>query len=326
MKKISLEDLVAGRNLADYLAVYAYVRALVEAGQIKPLKNAGKNGKTPSLYKSYWLLETRPPQEELFLEELNYRLHYAIDNGYYLKHLDAYGQERPYVKALSKYLQGDELQVPMSCNERSFAIWQEEKFLLKGGRQVLSHCGLNLEALNVYSTVEPLAYFTLHRETPQSILFIENKDTFYTLRKAMLAGTEAFWGTGFGTIIYGGGKRVISSCKEFPLSGEPYMDQQNHLYYFGDLDYEGIKIYEELAAVLKAYGELKPLVLAYTAMVKKAEALALPHMKAGQDYCEGKVFYKYFNETMAEKIQGILAGNYYIPQEIINIKDIEGNG
>lgn len=50
------------------------------------------------------------------------------------------------------------------------------------------------------------------------------------------------------TEIFGAGKGIIRSFQDFDLCAEPYMKHpKNTIYYFGDLDYEGIGIYENLA-------------------------------------------------------------------------------
>lgn len=53
----------------------------------------------------------------------------------------------------------------------------------EGGGQILRNVGLTLEALNVYQTAEPLAYYAKDKTVPQNVLIVENKDTFYTMRR-----------------------------------------------------------------------------------------------------------------------------------------------
>ena len=54
-----------------------------------------------------------------------------------------------------------------------------------------------------------------------------------------------FFGAEIGTLIYGAGKGIIRSFQDFDLCAEPYMKHpKNTIYYFGDMDYEGIGIYE----------------------------------------------------------------------------------
>lgn len=47
-----------------------------------------------------------------------------------------------------------------------------------GGKTILKHCGLSEDKLNFYTTSEPFAYYTVHKQVTQTVLIIENKDTF----------------------------------------------------------------------------------------------------------------------------------------------------
>ena len=66
---------------------------------------------------------------------------------------------------------------------------------------------------------------------------------------------------------------------------EPYMKHpKNTIYYFGDLDYEGIGIYENLAEKFRSRWKILPFVLAYQAMLGKAEQITeLPETKEHQN-------------------------------------------
>ena len=48
---------------------------------------------------------------------------------------------------------------------------------------ILKNLGLELDFLNYYDTCEPIAYYSMSKENPQNILVLENKDTYYTMRK-----------------------------------------------------------------------------------------------------------------------------------------------
>ena len=85
--------------------------------------------------------------------------------------------------------------------------------------------------------------YTHTREVPQNLLLLENKDTFYSMRRHLLEGKDTILGMKIGTLIYGAGKGILKSFQDFSICAEPYMqNRQNQIYYFGDLDYEGIGI------------------------------------------------------------------------------------
>ena len=324
-KRRTLEEILGRKINAEYSEQHAYIMGLVESGRIKPVLASKKNGKKPALYREYWELEEERDYSAL-KQELLYKLASQINITYYQHNLETYNKERKDVLPLSSFLQNSAtlLAKQVSYNERSFQIWQREKLLLQGaGKKILSHCGLELAKLNCYSTAEPFAYFALTRAVPQKLLIIENKDTFFSMRKHLLAGNRQLLGENVSTIIYGAGKRVVSYFQEFNASAEPYMlADGNELLYFGDLDYEGIGIYETLAKSFAEQGEIKPFIPAYLAMLVKAGAYKqLPSTKKEQNRNLQGAFFRYFSADAQAQMQSILQQDLYIPQEILTISD-----
>lgn len=325
MKKRSLEEIL-GKHMQDpYDVQYKYVVDLLSSGQIKSVKSSPGNGKKPALHTQFWLVDEKPDYST-WKDELLYRTDPHIRVDYYLHHLDMYDQDRRYVQRLSEYLQkkGGLPSVAISRNERSFEIWGEEKFLTGGaGRTILSRCNIDEAALNTYSTAEPFAYFALYRTTPQRILILENKDPFFGMRKFLLEGNREILGVNIGTLIYGAGKRVVSSFREFEISAEPYMkDAGNELLYFGDLDYEGILIYETLAEAFTDSGVIRPFVPAYLSILDKGDRVqTLPQSKEHQNQNNNGSFFSFFDEHTVGRMKNILESGRYIPQEILNTED-----
>lgn len=324
-KRRTLEEILGSKINAEYSEQHAYIMELVGSGRIKPVLVSKKNGKKPPLYREYWELEEKRDYSAL-KQELLFKLAPQIDITYYQHNLETYNKERKDVLQLSSFLQNSAtlLTKQVSYNERSFQIWQREKFLLQGaGKKILGHCGLELAELNCYSTAEPFAYFTSTRAVPQKLLIIENKDTFFSMRKHLLAGNNQLLGENISTVIYGAGKRVVSYFQEFNASAEPYMlADGNELLYFGDLDYEGIGIYETLAEGFAEQGEIKPFIPAYLAMLAKAgNYKQLPSTKKDQNRNLQGGFFRYFPVNAQSQMQSILQKDLYIPQEILTISD-----
>lgn len=327
MKRISLEALLQQSGTDSYEQQHSYIMGLLNEEKLKPVKASGTNGKKPALYLSYWILEDKKDYNA-FKEELIYQLHPGISVDYYLSRLEQYEEDREWVLLLSEFLKErqEKLLAAESVNERSFEIWGREKFLAKeqGGR-ILKRCGLTEEELNVYDTAEPLAYYSHTKETPQNILILENKDTFYSMRRHLLAGGQGIFGEPVGTLVYGAGKRVLKSFGDFDFCVEPYMaEKDNQIYYFGDLDYEGIGIYEKLASLFEARWEIEPFVPAYQAMLYKAGLLRkLPATSEKQNRNITGEFFRYFSLNQIEQMKEILERGQYIPQEILNISDLD---
>lgn len=327
MKRISLEELLGKYSNASYQQQYAHIMELLENGKIKPVGTAGTNGKSPALCLSYWVMEERNNSHDALTEELNYHLEPIISIGYYLSHLAEYQKDRQWVLMLNAYLKENRslLEQPISVNERSFEIWGREKFLTKEqGKKILKRCGIEPDSLNMYETAEPFAYYSNTRKTPQNMLILENKDTFFSMRRFLLEGNTHVLGMEVGTLIYGGGKRIVKSFQDFDLSAEPYMKAEgSQMYYFGDLDYEGIGIYESLARHWYGHGKPIPFVTAYERMMEKAKKIGrLPDTKEFQNQNISGEFFSYFSKETVEQMQTILEQGKYIPQEILNISDL----
>lgn len=296
----------------------------IQEGLLKPLKNSRTNGKHPSLAQQYWVIVSNPNQAVLE-QELRFQLHPAFQNEYYLRHLEQYEADRASILALNQFWkeQSALLQQEVSLNERSFQIWQKEKFLQEGnGMRILKNLGITLDALQIYQTTEPLAYYSHCKQTPQNILIVENKDTFYSMRRYLLADHQSILGLSVGTLIYGAGKKIQKMVMDFSICAEPYLNApENQFFYFGDLDYEGILIYEGLRARMKEIGELQVFTAAYQRMLEKADIETLSFTKDGQQATVGEYFFSAFSPPEQEKMRNILTARKYIPQEILTIFD-----
>lgn len=356
MKKITLEQLLRESGEEAYPEQYRYICRRIEAGELIPVKKSPINGRKPALHLSYWLAEEVPDYRDE-TEELKFCMTPMIRTDYYLKHLKTYREEAVWVRMLNRYfLEQEEWKdggaaeaVPVSLNERSFQIWGREKFLQREqGRKILAHCGVALEQLHVYGTVEPLACYSCVRSVPQTVLILENKDTFYSMRR-YLSGDwrklsdvgrsgdcqtrngelpRTIFGREIGTVIYGAGKGILRSFEDFRICVEAHVNApENEILYFGDLDYEGIGIYERLAE-LSGTGEdeyvIKPFIQAYEKMLEKAGTKGmdfLPDTSENQNRNLSGVFFRYFEESAGARMKRILESGKYIPQEIINITD-----
>ena len=336
MRRVTFEHLIKELSNQPYQSQYDHILSLIEKGRIKPVLASGKNGRKPALYREYWILETDEERQrkaerwKAFKEELEYGLSPSIQIDYYRAHPDIYEAERPWVLMMDRYLKEkrEKLHLTESMNERSFEIWGREKFLKEEqGKRVCRHMGISLEMLNLYETTEPLAYYSHTKSVPQNLLIIENKDTFYTMRRHLLGGGKTILGLETGTLIYGAGKQILRSFFDFSLCMEPYVNYaENKIYYFGDLDYEGIGIYEDLCQRFRNEREIIPFKEAYLAMMDKVEAdyplEGLPDTKEKQRQSDGVEFYKWFDVENRERMKVILESGKYIPQEILTTGEL----
>lgn len=326
-KRISLDELLKNKQAISYQEQYNYICGLMTQGKIQPVKSATGNGKKPALCQSYWILEDKLDYSA-YLEEIKFGLAPAITTDYYLHHPGNYVQEQKWVQQLNEYLLKNEAgNAPaVSLNERSFEIWGREKFLQKEqGRKILKHCGITEEQLNIYRTTEPLAYYSASKCTPQNVLILENKDTFFSMRRELIEGRNVIFGKEIGTLIYGAGKGILRSFEDFQFCMEPCINAgENELFYYGDLDYEGIGIFENLAKLFADDVEIKPFVAAYVCMLDKyanRDLEFLPDTSENQNRNLSGLFFSYFTETQVAEMKQLLEAGKYIPQESVNSGD-----
>ena len=335
-RKVSYEELIFDRRFESYSDEVIYIKDLISAGKITPIKNSGTNGKKPTMHRRYWLnMEDRDYTE--FLDEIKYRLSPHIKIDYYRTHPEIYAREREQVIKLDDYLRerGEELKVTISKNERSFAIWGREKFLSGetveennhkiSASDILRHSGITMDMLNVYDTNEPFAYYSKDKDTPQNILILENLDPFYGMRKYLMDGGASILGVRINTLIYGGGKRILSLFENFVLFAEDHVKfPANRFFYFGDLDYEGIGIYERFSERMRGTMEVVPFVEAYLALMKDVKAEDMPETKEHQNRNIGDGFFKWFDAECVKDMKSLLELGRYIPQEKLTVMSYRG--
>ncbi|MCB2312239.1 DUF2220 domain-containing protein [Clostridium tagluense] len=325
-KRIDIDELKQYLNISNYMELVNVVINLINDEVIIPIKSSKLNGKKPALYNRYTVVEENEDNTK-FIQELSYGINIKLDKTYYLKNIDKYKEDRKFILSLSKFL--DErlnlLNTQVAANERSFQIWEREKFLNReGGKRILKNLNLSEEFLNIYDTTQPLSYYSYNKNLPQRILIIENKDTFYSMRKHLIKEGKGIFNEEIFTLIYGGGKNIYKTFRDFELCAEPYLlHRDNEILYLGDLDYEGIIIYEGLYEIFKGSFNIKPFVKGYEFMLDKfiEENISLPNTKEGQNRNISGVFLREFTQEYRDVIMNILSSNKYIPQEILNIGD-----
>lgn len=329
-KKITLEEIriLYNINADEYTELVTLVYNLLEENKIQIVKASNLNGRRPALYNAYKINFPKENYEEQ-IEELSFKIVPRLDISYYLNHINQYNADRKLVLQLNDFMlkQQSLLSTTVSLNERSFQIWNYEKELSEGsGRRILKNLGLSVEDLNIYETTEPLAYYSITMNSPQNIIIAENKDTFYSIRRYLLSGKDTIFGVKIGTIVYGAGKRIDKNFMDFFVCAPEYLsDAQNHILYFGDLDYEGILIYEGFVQRFKEKCSISLFRKAYVKMLDKFNknntVMNLPNTKKGQNTSIGEVFMNEFKEKEQKMIQSILESGRYIPQEILNVTD-----
>lgn len=322
--KISLKEIEMYFDVKNYTELFNLINDLIHKSDIKPIKSSNMNGKSPALYNRYTIIRKNDIKD--YTDEILYKINHNLDVSKYLKNQSLYEKDRDKILMLSEFLDNDieKLEKRISMNERSFQIWHREKFLQKeGGKTLIKNLGIDQNFLNFYNTTEPLSYYSRDKKTPQNVLIIENKDTFYSMRNFVISG-KTIIKENISTIIYGGGKSIYRNFEDFDLCVEPYLSNKNNKFlYFGDLDYEGILIYEKLSEIFKDEYNIEPFTEGYKKMIEKYKNMDinLPVSKDNQNKNIDNKFINYFDKYYKNEIENILKSGLYIPQEILNVED-----
>lgn len=345
-----LEDQLEKLLGADYSLRGGYdsfervLRQLCAQGVLEPVKASGTNGRNPLLYNRYRKV-AQGLEHEHRLNLIN--LHSLIRSAAYSKSPQAYTEDQRYLLALDAFLkdphQRESLGEAISVNERSFQIFNDEKFLLSDrGRIFLQRIGRTLTDLSCYMTTEPFFYMDYRskgsadnqiNQSPEplqiekrhntdgfpdlsySALIVENKDTFYSIKRAWQVGNRSIGGVPFDLLIYGEGRKIVGS---FAFAQEiPDLDPETmRVYYFGDLDPEGLDIFGSLVAAFPLIS-IKPFTYCYQALLqlfgRNAPLRREKDQKLRAVYEE--TFLSYFTPELGLEIQALFHSKKYIPQE-----------
>lgn len=343
-KRVEEKQIRLSNNI-EYNLFYELIMKLVDENVINPVKASGPNGLNPPLYKRYKVINSQTKTD--YTGEIK-QLHPVFNIEGYLQTPNRYSKDREIVQKLNTFLRNrsDLLKFPASVNERSFQIFQAEKIISSDlvFKSVLAFNNSLKSILNIYKTPEPFFEYVIDNSQGNkdyNVLIIENKDTWYTLKKIMSYGDDKsssnvlnngskmnpknfISGVRIDCLLYGEGKKITRKSDSLSDYTSAFADVRKNptYYYFGDLDYEGISIFEKLVAVNK---DLTIILMRdlYLSMLKEAGKCTLSNKSKKQSTVEGELFFSYFNKEEQLTIKSILEKGYYIPQEILGFEFFE---
>lgn len=312
----------------EHKKVVSLLKELEDKGLITPVKSSSLTVKYPQISTKYRICEMKKEINEDVINQINFKLNNQIKIDYIRNNVELYLKIRDKVLLLSSFLDNENnLAEKISVNERSFEIFGDEKFLnSKEGREFLRILGLSIYDLNVYLTPEPFFYSSSKKESGQTILISENKDTYITLLKILNEKGSLILGEKIDTVIYGEGKKIISSFNSiYEDSNLDYLNSDNNkILYWGDIDKEGFYIY----GLLKKQFSVANIELfdkAYSKMLEKYNLKSTIKRKCPKEQAKGySIGLNCLSGDLKDNISNILKDGYYIPQEILSIKDLKG--
>ncbi|HOB11931.1 MAG TPA: DUF2399 domain-containing protein [Syntrophomonadaceae bacterium] len=307
-----LEKLAGGDTCYQDFAVA--IVELTKKGILQPIKSHGTSLKNPHLHNSYRIVKSKlPVKHHQHLTTYQLQLDPHIDlSPYYTLPASVWDKDLPYIELIDTYLKQHGLPNSLaSLPERSYQLVGNEKWIEEGGGKALLE-RINLwEAMQVMSQPDPMMLAINHKAWHQDILLhlvVENKTPFHAL-------LDTLPDTRFLSLIYGAGWKVTADIvlldKQLGTVGRP-----RRIYYFGDLDYEGISIWYALYTRADAL----PAVPFYQAFLSKTATQGKEYQHCNDEALQ--VFLSFFSPDQQEQIVAVLKSGSYYPQEGLNSTEL----
>jgi hypothetical protein len=320
-KRFNYNAIMDSFNIGSYVELKIAVDEMIENNKIKPIKSKGMTSFNPKVYCEYRKVTEKKDYTELKNEII--KLNPKLNITRYLKNPEVYEEFQEQVLKLSKFLwnKKDNLNNEISVKERSFEIWGDEKFLeSKEGKSILTFNMIDNEYLNFYYAPEPFFCIEIKKKKKDSVLLIiENKDTWYSVGKALnLSDNKLFFGIEINYLIYGEGNKATrkNALTDFINT---ITDLPSNIFYVGDIDVAGVNMLYD--CINKNELAIKPFMPMYKNMVNLTDAnkMNITDDNRGIDY--NKEFLSEFNDDEKAIVREILDSNKRIPQEILNYQD-----
>ena len=308
-----LEKLAGGQIRYEEFA--AGLHELVEMGALKAIKGHGMSMKDASLANSYRICKSKLParhHQEIGDCQFVFDPHIKLE-AYYELSASVWAGDRPFIELIDARLKEQGLPLaPATAPERSYQLVGNEKWIDMGdGKAVLERIGL-WEAMRVVYQPDPLMLAVnpeVWEREPAMHLVVENKTPFHALLDTLPA-------TSFLSLIYGAGWKIMADIvmldKQLGLAG-----RQSSIYYFGDLDYEGISIWYALQGRCAA----RPAVEFYRALLARPAARGKENQRCNEEALQ--CFLGFFAPGEQKQIARVLREGGYYPQEGLNRKELD---
>lgn len=306
------------------------IQVFIDESILIPLKNSSQllqYGGLPNIYtiKKSMISEKFSPHQIEHRHEL-LSLSPLININYYATHAAQYAKDREFILRINNLVRqknSDELTV----NERSYLLFDDEKAITMpadaaiDGNEILKNLKLSLKDIKAKKVYEPFFYteknyFSLEGQDIRTVLIVENMDTFWTLQDALKSSELE----DTNLVVYGEGYAIKQKFAYFNMIGGSTSDRY---FYFGDLDQEGINIFNSLRKQFQHY-DIKPAVSFYSCIIKKAGPDRAQPLRKLQKRGDTSLspFIDFFESNEKEIINKIVNEKKYLPQEIFNKTDL----
>jgi hypothetical protein len=301
----------------------AFNKAVMKLVSEQLISPVGKNFTAQGLSVKYRINKIPAEKNQVLVKQIITTIAPPAALDYYLKHPQDFLSDRDVIGMIAHFLREKNKEL-LTVNERAYQLFGDEKFFKGEGRErsrgavVLSRLGLSYAALGCQETAEPFFSFQNKEflsRVSRNIYIIENKDTFWSFKRNILDDPASRIKADM--LIYGEGRKIISSFRFIEEYG--VNPEQDCIFYFGDLDAEGINIYCELLDKYPQY-KIVPFCEGYQAVLEiglRKEPVKTPKEQKSKQENIAR-FNAAFEHTWARKLKSHLEGGFYIPQEALS--------
>jgi len=309
-KTVSLDVLQEVCMPMAYAEFRALLLALMEQKILVPIKASGADH--GGLARKYTLHRgplLAPVARKIEQEATADGISGEIDLSWYRQHpYSDWQRARSAIRQLSLYLQEHPSAQPLtSLQQRSYDIFGDEKLLLQSAG-LLQHLGIQQERLGIAPEADPLMFATRPLDGQASVyhhLVVENKAPWMALLPHLAA-------TPFTTLILGYGWKICSGLGQLPLQcGLP--EAKHIVWYFGDLDWEGIRIFTTLQD--RSTLEVRLAAPFYSAFWQHSASKGKESQQSAPEILP--LFLHQLPEEIAKLIPSLLEAGSYYPQEAL---------
>ncbi len=309
-----LESLVPGNMKYDEFA--GCIMELVKDNVLVEKKPEVNNGKDIPLPYKFGINKYELKKDYIdFLQNYSLSISSEIDlQKYFAGSFEELKRDKPYIDKINEYICQKGLPEEYATSqERSFYLVGDEKWIdEKSGRKLLDKIGL-WNKLKIMNNCDPLMMAVNPKKLSRSQseyrhLIVENKATFMALVD-MLCDTD------FTALIFGSGWKIVSNIglleRQLGVTGK------HKLYYFGDLDNEGISIWNSLNGRRKASVAVK----FYSELIRKPCSRGKENQVENHSAVDN--FLEFFSTDESRRILDILHSGKYLPQEALKKEELE---
>lgn len=308
-----LEEAVPGDT--SYLDFAGIIRDMEAKYILLPVKRSGTNCKEPPLANAYRINRACLNQDRVReIAMLTLELHPAILlESYYKPGEDDFQHDWPLIEQVDAYLKKVGLpEVAATAPERSYQIAGDEKWIdEQGGRQFLERLGL-WQAMRIHPVSEPLMLAvnpSAYARNQALHLVVENKAAYNGLLPALAESP-------FLSLIFGSGWKIAGNLhmldRQLNWKGE-----SRCIYYFGDLDWEGVSIWNRL----QQEETVPPALPFYRALLERVPASGKERQRENHSALEA--FAAYFTAEEGNRMAELLKNRRYYPQESLDPEELQ---